>query len=85
LDYANRYDIPSELVVDAAANDATHVLNRRLERAAELLCDSRHVRRRIGDIAFEVGFVDLSYFNRAFRRRFGDTPSGTRAAASRRK
>jgi AraC-like DNA-binding protein len=60
-----------------------HVLNRRLERAAELLRDPRHHHRRIGDIAFEVGFVDLSHFNRAFRRRFGDTPSGVRAAAPR--
>ncbi|RVC16943.1 AraC family transcriptional regulator, partial [Mesorhizobium sp. M7A.F.Ca.AU.002.02.1.1] len=27
------------------------------------------------------GFNDLSYFNRAFRRRYGATPSDVRAAA----
>ena len=38
---------------------------------------------RIADIALESGFADLSQFNRAFRRRFGDTPSGMRAEARR--
>lgn len=30
------------------------------------------------DLAFWVGFGDLSYFNRAFRRRYGATPSDIR-------
>jgi AraC-like DNA-binding protein len=34
--------------------------------------------RRICDIAYEAGFSDLSHFNRLFRSRFGDTPSGVR-------
>jgi AraC-like DNA-binding protein len=33
--------------------------------------------------AFEVGFGNLSYFNRSFRRRYGVTPSDMRAAARR--
>jgi len=33
------------------------------------------------DIAFAVGFGDVSHFNRVFRRRFDETPSGVRAAA----
>ena len=33
-----------------------------------------------GQIAFEAGFGDLSYFNRAFRRRFGGSPSDIRAS-----
>jgi AraC-like DNA-binding protein len=35
----------------------------------------------ITDIAFASGFGDVSHFNRVFRRRYGDTPSGVRAAA----
>ena len=52
-----------------------------LARARRLIADPRSAGRTIGDIALEAGFGDLSYFNRAFRRRFGDTPSGIRADA----
>jgi AraC-like DNA-binding protein len=61
-----------------------HVLERRLERAVALLRDPRWRHRKIADVAAEVGFTDLSYFNRAFRRRFGATPSDMREIASRR-
>lgn len=59
-----------------------HLLERRLEKAAALLRDPRWRHRRIANIAAEAGFTDLSYFNRAFRRHFGTTPSDLRAAAS---
>jgi AraC-like DNA-binding protein len=58
-----------------------HVAARRLERAAALLRDPRWRHRKISNIAAEAGFTDLSYFNRAFRRRYGATPSDIRAAA----
>jgi AraC-like DNA-binding protein len=54
------------------------VLERRLERAAALLRDPAWRERKIVDIAAEAGFTNLSYFNRSFRRRFGDTPSGVK-------
>jgi AraC-like DNA-binding protein len=59
-----------------------HVLERRLGKAATLLRDSQLRHRKIADLATEAGFTDLSYFNRAFRRHFGATPSDMRAAAS---
>jgi AraC-like DNA-binding protein len=59
-----------------------HVLRTRLEKAKELLECPGDQNRKIADIAFAVGFADLSHFNRAFRRHFGDTPSGIRANAS---
>lgn len=37
--------------------------------------------RRIGALAYEAGFGDLAYFNRAFRRLYGETPSDVRSAA----
>jgi len=58
-----------------------HLLEQRLERAATLLRDPRWRHRKIADIAAEAGFTDLSYFNRAFRRHFGATPSDIRSAA----
>jgi AraC-like DNA-binding protein len=39
--------------------------------------------RTISAIAYEAGFADLSHFNRAFRRRYGETPSDVRARALR--
>jgi AraC-like DNA-binding protein len=58
-----------------------HQLDRRLARVEQILRDPRHAQRRIADIAFEVGFRDLSYFNRVFRRKYGATPTDIRHAA----
>lgn len=60
-----------------------HLLERRLEHAAALLRDPHRYGRRIADIAHEAGFTDLSYFSRAFRSRYGATPSDLREAAMR--
>jgi AraC-like DNA-binding protein len=51
----------------------------RLQRAFALLGAGQD-RRRITDIAMEAGFSDVSHFNRLFRARFGETPSGVRPA-----
>jgi AraC-like DNA-binding protein len=56
-----------------------YLLAQRLIRAHRMLASPRFACRTIGAIAFEVGFNDLSYFNRSFRRRFGATPSDVRA------
>jgi AraC-like DNA-binding protein len=60
-----------------------HVLERRLEKSVALLRDPLWRNRKIADVAAEAGFTDLSYFNRAFRRHYGATPSDIRAAAQR--
>jgi AraC-like DNA-binding protein len=54
------------------------VLGARLMRAHRMLSDPRCAGLTVSAIAFAVGFGDLSYFNRTFRRRFGATPSGLR-------
>jgi AraC-like DNA-binding protein len=59
------------------------VLEQRLNRTMRLLADSRRSRQTILAVALEAGFTDLSHFNRSFRRRFGDTPSGARAGSAR--
>jgi AraC-like DNA-binding protein len=58
------------------------VLGQRLARAHRLLGDPRSAGRAIGDIAFAAGFGDLSYFNRAFRRRYGAAPGEVRGQAN---
>jgi AraC-like DNA-binding protein len=56
------------------------VLARRLVRAHRLLSDRRWADQSIASIAFESGFGDLSYFNRTFKRCYGERPSEIRRA-----
>ena len=56
----------------------------RLQQAFSLLAEARGTERRISDIALDAGFSDISHFNRLFRSRFGDTPSGVRAQRKKR-
>jgi AraC-like DNA-binding protein len=60
-----------------------YVISQRLVRAYRMLTDSRFADRSITSVAFGAGFGDLSYFNRAFRRCYGRTPSEVRAEAGR--
>ena len=69
------------LLEETGKSFSHHVLERRLERAAALLRDPQWRHRKIAAVAAEAGFADLSYFNRAFRRRFGATPSNIRESA----
>lgn len=55
------------------------VLQRRLDRAMRRLQSPDEQGRSISEIAFDVGFGDLSYFNRTFRRRFDTSPRLVRA------
>jgi AraC-like DNA-binding protein len=57
------------------------VLSQRLSRAHRMLRDPRFGDRSISSVAFEVGFGDLSYFNRTFRQRYDATPSDIRHSA----
>jgi AraC-like DNA-binding protein len=61
----------------------SYVAERRLARAHALLTEPLRAQAPISTIAYDVGFGDLSYFNRAFRRRYGATPSEIRAEARR--
>jgi AraC-like DNA-binding protein len=54
------------------------VLGERLALAHVVSRSPLHSRRAISTIAFDLGFNDLSYFNRAFRRRYNATPSDIR-------
>lgn len=54
------------------------VLEQRLARVYRQLADPRFAGRAISALAFDAGFGDLSYFNRAFKRRYAATPSEVR-------
>jgi AraC-like DNA-binding protein len=46
-----------------------------------LLTTSQASGQRIIDVALAAGFSDISHFNRMFRRRFGEVPTGVRDRA----
>ena len=54
------------------------LLEQRLMRALRLLRDPLLRMSKISDVAYRSGFNDVSYFHRAFRRRFGMTPADAR-------
>jgi AraC-like DNA-binding protein len=59
------------------------VLEQRLLLARRLLLHEQSRHRKVSDIAYTVGFNDLSYFHKSFRRRFGISPADMRAEFSR--
>ena len=61
---------------------SAYVLEQRLLESLRRLRDPRLDTQAISQIAYAAGFVDLSHFNRYFRMRFGDTPSGVRNNAA---
>src|SRR5437763_16225715 len=55
----------------------SYILERRLAMAAMLIVQTHE---RISQIAYSVGFGDVSNFNHAFKRRFGMSPRQYRAS-----
>ncbi len=70
-----------QLLEETGKSFTERLAERRLERSFAMLSDRRCLHLAIIDIAFAAGFGDVSHFNRMFRRRFGETPSGVRAVA----
>ena len=60
-----------------------YVLEQRLLRAHRILTDPKRASEKISVVAWDSGFGDVSYFNRAFRRRYGLAPSDVRDEARR--
>lgn len=62
---------------------SSFVLGQRLSRAHRILSDPQLGDRNISSVAFDLGFGDLSYFNRTFRRRYEATPTEIKQSAMR--
>jgi AraC-like DNA-binding protein len=62
------------LFAEAGATPSAYVLDRRLELAARRLAQGVG-RGGVTEVALGVGFNDVTHFGRAFRRRFGVSPS----------
>ena len=59
-----------------------YLLTQRLRSVHAALLDPHQSERSVSDIALASGFGDVSYFNRAFRRHYGKSPSEVRRSAS---
>ena len=57
-------------------NFTDYVARTRVEKARNLLLNPH---RRVGEVAFEVGFQSLSQFNRTFKKVAGQSPRDYRA------
>jgi AraC-like DNA-binding protein len=83
---ASRHSISSRYVRKLFEQEGTSftafVLGERLSRVRRMLRDSRHAHLTIAQLAHACGFNDISYFNRAFRRHFGATPTDVRVQNS---
>jgi AraC-like DNA-binding protein len=83
---AGRHGVTTRYIQRLFEGDGTtlskFVLGERLAQAYRMLADPGQGHRTIGALAFEVGFGDLSTFNREFRRHYGATPSDVRGAAA---
>lgn len=83
-DLAVRHGISPRYIRTLFDDDGTtfsdFLREQRLRRARRLLSDPASAERNIGRIAHDCGFSSVPYFNQAFRRRYGMTPSDVRAA-----
>ncbi len=61
---------------------ADYIREQRLRRCLADLLSAQHVHRQIADVAYRWGFSDPVYFAKAFKQRFGRTPSDAREAAA---
>jgi AraC-like DNA-binding protein len=64
-----------ELLQETGASFTERVQELRLQKARAMLESPRNDRLKVSDIAYASGFANISYFNQAFRRRFGASPT----------
>lgn len=72
-----------KLLQDEGVSFSDLVRQMRTQKAYQILSDPRQLSLTISQIAYQVGFSDLSYFNQCFRRQFGVTPTDIRTLAIR--
>jgi AraC-like DNA-binding protein len=84
---ARRHRLTPRYIHKLFANEgltfSSFVLGLRLSRVHRVLSDPQLRDRTISSVAFDLGFGDLSYFNRTFRRRYAATPTEIRQSAVR--
>jgi AraC-like DNA-binding protein len=72
-----------DLLQETGSSFSARVLEHRLQRARTMLAEPGNDGTKIAQIAHACGFNEVPYFNRCFRRRFGESPTDARARNSR--
>jgi AraC-like DNA-binding protein len=80
LGLSSRY--VQDLLHETGASFTERVLELRLQKARTMLMARQHDRLKVSEIAYACGFNEISYFNQAFRRRFGASPTQFRGGDS---
>jgi AraC-like DNA-binding protein len=75
----NRNKINSILKEELGLTFTTYINKLRLTEAARLLCE--HPEETISQIAYRVGFNNVSYFNKLFKETYGCSPKSFKADA----
>jgi AraC-like DNA-binding protein len=70
------------LLQKTGSSFSERVLELRLQKARSMLANPRYARMRVSQIAYACGFNQAAHFNRCFRRRFGEAPTGYRGTRS---
>ncbi|MCY3794298.1 MAG: helix-turn-helix domain-containing protein [Gammaproteobacteria bacterium] len=60
----------------------TLILNKRLERAHQLLADPAYVGHSIETVAYAIGFTSAAHFSQAFKKLYGVNPSDVRKSSA---
>ncbi len=71
-----------DLLQETGSSFTERVMEYRLQRACQMLAARHNDALKVSDIAYSCGFSNVSYFNQAFRRRFGATPTQYRGGNS---
>lgn len=67
-----------KLFYDAQTSFTAYATDLRLKWAYQRLATTSRHAERVADIAYQAGFNNLGWFNRAFKKKFGVTPSTVR-------
>jgi AraC-like DNA-binding protein len=70
-----------DLLHETGVSFTERVLELRLQKARTMLMSHQNGRLKVSEIALACGFNEISYFNQAFRRRFGASPTQFRGAS----
>ena len=77
---ANRYKINEVLKSDLGMTFTAYLNKLRLTEASRLLAEKSSA--AVSEIAYSVGYANISYFNRLFKEEFGCTPKAFRILAA---